>query len=104
MEFVEIGSIEEFSTEERVLLQAGDREILLLKHDDSFFAVENVCSHDGEALGDADVEDGEIICPRHGARFSLTTGDALTLPAVVGVPVYPVRRSDGKLFLGFPEE
>ncbi len=104
MEFVEIGSLEELSSEDRVLMQVGDREILLLQHDGSFYAVENICSHDGEALGNADIEDGEIICPRHGARFSLTTGDALTLPAVVGVPVYPVRIDDGSLFLGLPEE
>jgi nitrite reductase/ring-hydroxylating ferredoxin subunit len=41
---VEIGSMEEFGSEERVLLQAGDREILLLQHAGSIFAIENVCS------------------------------------------------------------
>ncbi len=73
MEFVEIGLLEELNSEERILMQVGEREILLLQNDGNFYAVENICSHDGEALGQADVEDGEIICPRHGARFSLTT-------------------------------
>ncbi|MBN1266930.1 MAG: Rieske 2Fe-2S domain-containing protein [Anaerolineales bacterium] len=100
VEFVEIGKEAELRAEERVLIQIEDREILLIQHEGDFYALANLCSHDGEALGDADVEDGEIICPRHGARFNLSSGAATGLPAVVGVPVYQVKIEDGAVFLG----
>ena len=63
-------------------------------------AVEDRCTHDGEPLGGAQVEDCEIICPRHGARFSLRTGDALGPPAYEAVATFPVRRAEGRLWLG----
>ena len=38
------------------------------------YAVEDRCTHDGEPLGEAPVEDCQITCPRHGAHFCLRTG------------------------------
>ena len=31
------------------------------------------------------------MCPRHGAYFDVTTGAALTLPAILPVETFPVR-------------
>ena len=36
-----------------------------------------------------------MICPRHGARFCLRTGEALTPPAYEPVRTYPTRITDG---------
>ena len=41
------------------------------------------------------VEGEEVICPRHGARFSLVTGAALTPPAYEPVATFPVRVEEG---------
>ena len=60
-----------------------------------YYAVENLCSHDDEELSYGEIEDCEIICPRHGAHFCLKTGEALTLPATESIPVFPVRIEDG---------
>ncbi len=46
----------------------------------------------------------EIVCPRHGARFDVQTGKALTLPAVVNISAYPVQIVDGKIQVGLPRE
>jgi 3-phenylpropionate/trans-cinnamate dioxygenase ferredoxin component len=58
-----------------------------------YFAIEDVCTHDGGPLGEGrlDPATGQIICPRHGARFDVRTGEALTLPAFEPVPAYEVR-------------
>ena len=45
------------------------------------------------------LEDHEVVCPRHGARFCLRTGAALGPPAYEPVATFPVRRSDGRLWL-----
>jgi len=60
-----------------------------------YYAIENVCSHEAEMLSDGKVEGDEIVCPRHGAHFSISTGGALSPPAYEPVPTFPVRIADG---------
>lgn len=59
--------------------------------DGEFFAIDDVCTHDGGGLAGGRVEGHQVICPRHGARFNLRTGDALTPPAYEPVKTYAVR-------------
>ena len=59
------------------------------------YAIEDRCSHDGGELASGMCVDDEIICPRHGARFCLRNGKALTPPAYEDIQVYPVRIMDG---------
>ena len=56
-----------------------------------FYAVEDVCSHDGASFGQTELEGVEITCPRHGAAFDVTTGAVIRLPAAVPVKTYGVR-------------
>ena len=48
-----------------------------------WYALDDVCTHDGGPLseGPVDAESRTIACPRHGAKFDLATGDAVTMPA-----------------------
>ena len=66
-------------------------ELLLCNVDGELYAVEDVCTHDGGPLDQSALDGSRIECPRHGARFDVTTGAALTLPAVVPLPTYAVR-------------
>ena len=66
--------------------------------DGELFALEDRCSHDDGPLceGDFDCTERVAVCPRHGARFDIETGRALSLPAYIAVETYPVRvRDDG---------
>ena len=63
--------------------------------DGEFFAVEDVCTHDGGGLAGGAIEDHQVICPRHGARFCLRTGAALSPPAYEAVRPYATRVMDG---------
>jgi 3-phenylpropionate/trans-cinnamate dioxygenase ferredoxin component len=60
-----------------------------------FFAIEDVCTHDGGQLTGGIVEGDQVVCPRHGARFSIKTGDALTAPAYEPTAKFPVRVENG---------
>lgn len=60
-----------------------------------FYAIDDVCTHDGGELAGGAVEDHMVICPRHGARFCLRTGAALTPPAYEPVRTYETRIVDG---------
>lgn len=58
---------------------------------DGWYAIEDVCTHDGGPVAEGRLEGCTIECPRHGARFDLKSGAALCFPAVSPVPTYPVR-------------
>jgi 3-phenylpropionate/trans-cinnamate dioxygenase ferredoxin subunit len=60
-----------------------------------FYAIEDQCTHDGGGLAGGAIEDCQIVCPRHGARFSLQTGAALSPPAYEPVRTYVTRVDDG---------
>lgn len=65
--------------------------------DGTWGAIDNVCTHDGGILGEGELDECAVECPRHGARFDLKTGNVLALPAVYPVNAYPVRIVDGRV-------
>ena len=66
-------------------------EVLFCNVDGTLYAIEDVCTHDGAPLDAGELEGACIVCPRHGARFDVRTGEALTLPAILPVITFPVR-------------
>ena len=66
------------------------------------YAVEDRCTHDGEPLGEAEVEACQIVCPRHGAHFCLRTGEALTPPAYEPLRTFNVREERGRVLVEAP--
>jgi 3-phenylpropionate/trans-cinnamate dioxygenase ferredoxin subunit len=64
-----------------------------------YFAVEDVCTHDGAELVGGAIEGTEIMCPRHGARFCLLTGAALSPPAYEPVRVFATKIEAGRLWV-----
>jgi 3-phenylpropionate/trans-cinnamate dioxygenase ferredoxin subunit len=73
--------------------------IAVVRSAGEFFAIEDVCTHDGAELTGGPVEGAEIVCPRHGARFCLRSGAALTPPAYEAVRVFATRLDAGRLWI-----
>ena len=71
-------------------VSVGGVEVLLCNVDGDFYAVEDVCTHDGGPLDQSELEGSRVQCPRHGAIFDVITGSALTLPAVIPLETFPV--------------
>ena len=74
-------------------MEVAGRRIALCNVDGRFYAVEDVCTHDGASFGHAELNGVEITCPRHGAAFDVTTGAVTRLPAAVPVSTFNVRTS-----------
>ena len=88
----------------RVVEVAGRSVALCRLASGEVYAIENRCTHDDGPLGEGEL-DGEMIeCPRHGALFDVTTGQARTLPAVGRVSCYPVSEVDGEFEIELPNE
>lgn len=71
--------------------EVGDHEVAVCNVDGSFYAVDDVCTHDGGSLDQGALEGCEIECPRHGARFDVRTGAATQLPAFQPISTHEVR-------------
>ena len=69
----------------------GTESILLCNVDGEFYAIENICTHDGAPLDQGVLDECRITCPRHGAVFDVTTGNVLALPAVIPLRTFPVH-------------
>ncbi|MEH6824598.1 MAG: Rieske 2Fe-2S domain-containing protein [Motiliproteus sp.] len=78
-----------------VTLDAWD--LLLVNLKGSYYAVENVCPHDGGELSGGTIEADTVICPRHGSSFCLKTGRVLKPPAFEDLACFVVRVNEGKL-------
>ncbi len=87
---------------EHRVYELDGRFVAVYNVQDVLYAIEDVCTHDGNPLSDGPVEGLEVICSRHGARFCLRTGAALTPPAYEPVATYAVAERDGRLCLGLP--
>ena len=77
--------------------------IALFFYDDKYYAIADVCTHDGGILTGGTVAGRVITCPRHGAQFDITTGAVLRMPAFEPVRTYETRVGDGAIQILFEE-
>jgi len=102
-DWVEISAQTEFNEGESRLVNINDVRVAVFNLGGEYYAIEDVCTHDGSPLLGCGldpedlIEGDEIICPRHGARFSIRTGKALCPPAYEPVCSFPVRISNGRI-------
>ncbi len=74
-----------------IVVQIEDEEIAICNVDGEFFALTNVCTHDGGSLDQGELEGDVIECPRHGAQFDVRSGEVVQMPAVVPLDTYEVQ-------------
>ena len=102
VEYVVVATQEELLNGERIFLEIDGQPVAVFNIAGKYFAIADVCSHDDGPVAEGDLHDSEIECPRHGAHFDLESGKALSLPAVVDIPAYPVKVEGGEILLGIP--
>jgi 3-phenylpropionate/trans-cinnamate dioxygenase ferredoxin subunit len=99
MSWIDAGPAAALSDGQTVSVAVGRRMVAVARSGEEYFAIEDVCTHDGAELAGGEIEGDEIICPRHGARFCLRTGQALTPPAYEPVRVFAVKIDGGHLWV-----
>ena len=99
MKWIDAGPTADLRDGEAISIPVGRRMIAVVRSGAEYFAIEDICTHDGAELTGGNVEGTEIICPRHGARFCLRTGQALSPPAYEPVRVFETKIADGRLWV-----
>ncbi|HSM58416.1 MAG TPA: non-heme iron oxygenase ferredoxin subunit [Candidatus Sulfomarinibacteraceae bacterium] len=103
-EFVKVCNVDEIPEGERRWVEFEEETLVVFNVGGKFYAIADVCTHDGGPLEDGELDGYEVECPRHGARFDVRNGDAVRFPAVTPVPCYRTRVEDGALYVESPDE
>lgn len=101
--FVRVGNVSDVPAGRAEVFDVEDRKIAVFRLEDGWYAIEDICTHDGGPLAEGEIEGDQVICPRHGSRFNIKTGAVLTPPAVSPVESFPVRVEGDELFIGLPD-
>ena len=96
-DWVTVARVDELAPGQWRTLDVDGTRVVVFNLDSEFYAIEDVCTHDGGQLTGGHVEGDQIVCPRHGARFCIRTGDALTAPAYEPTYKFPVRVENREL-------
>ncbi len=91
MDFQRVARLSEIPDPGRLVVEVDDQLVVLLHVSGEVFAIDDVCTHDGGPLGEGELDDHTIACPRHGAKFDIRSGDALTMPATRPTKAYDVK-------------
>ena len=94
-DWVDVAPVGELSAEAPHVVDVDGVMVAVFILDEKYYAIEDVCTHDGGELASGELEGEEIICPRHGARFNIKTGEVTAPPAYEPVATFPVRVHNG---------
>ena len=100
-EWHRVASLRELEPEYPTRVKLGVREFALCLVEGKVFAIDNICSHAFARLSDGHLEDHQIVCPLHGGRFDLRTGEAVELPCDTALPVFETKLDGDEVYLKF---
>ena len=97
--WIDLGFADSVPNNSHRVFEIENRLIAIYDVQGTKYAIEDQCTHDGNPLSDGPIEGLEIICARHGARFCLRTGAALSPPAYEPLSTFEVKIDDGRLLV-----
>ena len=100
--FVTVARVGEIAEGTCKIVRLDDQSVAVYHVDGAYYAIDDVCTHDGGPLAEGVLEGNEIECPRHGARFDVRTGAVLCMPATAPVPAHETRVVDDQIQVAWP--
>ena len=102
-DLIKIATVDEVPVNGSMLVEVDDLRIALFNLNGEFYAIEDICTHDGGPLVEGEIiNEHEVRCPRHGARFDIRTGAALSFPAFEPTIAYDVYIQGQDLLIESP--
>ncbi len=100
-DFISVAQSSDIADPGSMLIEVEDRLLVLIHAAGHFYALDDICTHDGGPLSDGpvDAERGTIACSRHGAQFDAKTGAAVTMPATQATVAHEVKVENGQVLV-----
>jgi 3-phenylpropionate/trans-cinnamate dioxygenase ferredoxin subunit len=96
-DWIDVAATNALVNGENMIVDVDGTAVAVFKLDNQFYAIEDVCTHDGAEIASGVLEGDEIICPRHGARFCIKTGAVKAPPAYEAVSCFPIRIENDRI-------
>lgn len=103
-DYVPVAKLSEIPPQGKKTIEVDGRFVVLFRIDGQVSCIDDVCTHDGGTLGDGELENFAIACPRHGAKFDVRNGQALTMPATEATVAHDVKVEGDQIFVRFFDE
>lgn len=97
--WVEAAAVGDLTDHPVVPYEYNGTSLIIVRVDDDFYALENLCTHDYTPLDDGTVEGDEVVCAHHGARFCARTGAVTAPPAYEDLRTFPVKVESGRVMI-----
>ncbi|MCA9192616.1 MAG: non-heme iron oxygenase ferredoxin subunit [Planctomycetales bacterium] len=98
-DFIPVAKLQALPTEGKLCLEIEGRFVVIVRLGSSVYCLDDVCTHDGGTLGDGQLIDGCLECPRHGARFDVCSGEAVCMPATEPTQNHEVKLEDDTIWV-----
>jgi len=98
-DWIDVAATSAIADGEHVLAEVDGYPVAVFRIGDEFYAIEDVCSHDGAEIASGVLEGNDIVCPRHGARFCVKTGAVKCAPAYEDIRTFAVKLENDRVWL-----
>jgi nitrite reductase/ring-hydroxylating ferredoxin subunit len=98
-----VGKVKDIKEGDMRMVRAGNKEVLVVKLEDRYYAIDGWCSHMRAPLDRGQVVGNTIRCPVHGAVFDLESGKVLRNPQAKDMRTYPVTVEGEEVFVQYQE-
>lgn len=96
-DWIDVCEASVLAKKKNIVVDVDGAEVAIFNIEGQFYAIEDVCTHDGAEIASGELDGDEIICPRHGARFCVKTGSVKCAPAYENIDTFLVRVEEGRL-------
>lgn len=104
-EFVPVARLSDIADPGKLLAEVDEQLVVVIRVGDAVYCIDDVCTHDGGPLseGELDAAACTLACPRHGAKFDVRDGRALTMPATKPTRAHEAKVVDGQVLVRLNE-
>ena len=100
MDYVDVAATDDFADKQMIGTMIDGVRVAVAHIGEDFFAFGAVCTHEKANLDEGVISEHQVYCPLHFSSFDVRTGEVLAPPAEHGVPTYPVKVEDGRVYVG----
>lgn len=89
MGYLKVADVSDLRDGQMKIVDVEGTGVLLANVGGSYYAIANKCTHLGGSLGEGTLAGSVVTCPRHGAKFDITTGKAVGKAKIAFVKLMP---------------
>jgi glycine betaine catabolism B len=98
-DFVKVADTNDIQPSQMKEVQVDGESICIVNVEGKYYAIGNICTHEGGPLADGTLEGYEVECPWHASKFDVRTGEVREPPASEPEPVYQIKVDGNRILL-----